>query len=276
MRKVIYDVDYNKRIFYLLIEGRKVAFYLSNRLSKTFLYYLDKLVLVDFEITAKRKRVGRTWAYQVDYFNQIINLKPRRIIYDLARLRAEMKRVLSKHKYFLFVDFEMTMPGYRKEEFRSEIIQVGYVLAKRNEAPIVTDGYYVMPVTTTTLSKRTKRFLNLDEEEFFVNAKPFTYFYQELKLILKKYKPKIVVWGKNDCMALNDSYPLHKLPRLTRETHFIDLLKLHKDYYNLRDDLGLFKAYKGYYQVDEVQRHDAKDDAAITKMVFDAFIETIK
>lgn len=276
MRKIIYDVNYDKKIFYLIIEGKKVAFYLSNRLSKTFLDYLDKRVLVDFEIAPKRKKVGKTKAYQVDYFNQIINLVPFRVIYDLNRLRTEMKDVIAKNKYFLFLDFEMTMPGYQKEAFRSEIIQVGYALAKRNEEAILKNGYYLLPVTSTTLSKRTKRFLNLDETEFFNNAKPFDHFYDELKEIIKKYKPKIVVWGKNDSQALNDSYLLHKKPRLTKDTSFIDLLKLHKDYYNLRDDLGLFKAYKGYYQVEEFQHHDAADDALITKLVFDAFIDTIK
>ena len=62
---------------------------------------------------------------------------------------------------------------------------------------------------------------------------------------------------------------------MTDANDFIDLLKLHKDYFNLKDDLGLFKAYQVYYKIDETQAHDAHDDALITKQVFDAFIDYI-
>ena len=95
-------------------------------------------------------------------------------------------------------------------------------------------------------------------------------------LTLKKYNPKLVVWGKNDLSALNDSYVLHDKDKLTSDENFIDLLKLHKDYFNLKDDLGLFKAYKTYYDVAFSQAHDAKDDALVTKYVFDAFLEYMK
>ncbi|HHW80058.1 MAG TPA: hypothetical protein GX742_04540, partial [Acholeplasmataceae bacterium] len=54
---------------------------------------------------------------------------------------------------------------------------------------------------------------------------------------------------------------------------FVDLLKLHKDYFNLRNDVGLFKAYETYYEKNAEQVHDAKADAKITKKVFDAFLQ---
>jgi len=272
MRKIIYHIDANHPIFYIILEGRKIGFYLSNRLSKIFMSYLDQGVLVDFEIQPKMKKIGNMYYYQVAHFNQIIRLNPYQIHYDLFHLRDEMKSVLDQHRYYLFIDFEMTMPGYQLEAFRPEIIQVGYVLAQAQKDAILQDGYYVLPKEDRILSKRTKRFLKLDEASFFQEAVPYEVFYDKLKAIMDTYHPKLVVWGKNDLSALHDSFILHQQTKLTQDDDFIDLLKLHKDYFNLKDDLGLFKAYQTYYNVEYDQSHDAKDDAMVTKLVFDAFL----
>ncbi len=276
MRKIIHSVDNSIKVFYLIIDGRKIGFYLSNRLAKTFFMYLRKGVLVDFEISNRKKKIGIYSFYQVAHFNQIISLYPFYVHYDIKQMRLDMKEVLNSYKHYLFIDFEMTMPGYHDRVFRPEIIQVGYVIAEAQGKILHEDGYYIMPKQHQTLSRRTKKFLNLDEEKFFSEAVTYDVFYQKLKKLLKKYQPKLVVWGKNDITAMNDSYQLHEQKPLTDEKQFVDLLKLHKDYYNLRDDLGLFKAYKTYYNVDFDQAHDAKDDALVTKYVFDAFLDTMK
>lgn len=275
MRKIIHKIDSDLKVFYIIHEGQRLGFYLSNKLYKTFFNYLKPGVLVDFEITDKQKKIGHFHFYQIAFFNQIISLNPHQVHYDLFFLREEMKKVLKSNKYFLFIDFEMTMPGYNPLNFKPEIIQVGYVLAKAKQDIMIKNGYYVLPEEMKVLSKRTKRFLNLDEDLFFSQAKPFMTFYEELKDIMHTYKPKLVVWGKNDRSALNDAYQIHHVKPLTKDDHFIDLLKLHKDYYNLKDDLGLFKAYKTYYDVPLDQAHDAMDDALITKYVFDAFVDVM-
>jgi len=276
MTKIIWSIDIQKKVFYLIINGRKVGFYLSNRLAKTFFMYLRKGVLVDFEVSTRKKRIGVFTYYQVSHFNQIVSLNPSYVHYDLNKMREEMKEVLASYQYYLFIDFEMTMPGYHDHQFFPEIIQAGYVLSKAQGKIMHQDGYYILPKEKSTLSKRTKRFLNLNEEKFFKEAKKYDHFYKKLSKIIKKYNPKLVVWGKNDLSALNDSYVLHDKEKLTSDTNFIDLLKLHKDYFNLKDDLGLFKAYKTYYNVAFTQAHDAKDDALVTKYVFDAFLEYMK
>ncbi|HBG32420.1 MAG: hypothetical protein A2084_01230 [Tenericutes bacterium GWC2_39_45] len=273
MKKIIWSIDFELKVFFVILEGRKIGFYLSNRLAKTFFVYLRKGVLVDFEIAPKKKKIGKFSYYQVAHFNRIISLRPYNVHYDLSSLRHDMRDVLSHYQYFLFIDFEMTMPGFHDVGFRPEIIQVGYVLAEAKGPILIEDGYYVLPKDRMTLSKRTKKFLNLDEEQFFSHAVPYFNFYGKLKKIINQYHPKLVVWGKNDLTALNDSYLIHEEQKLTEDTDFIDLLKLHKDYYNLKDDLGLFKAYKTYYEVEFDQAHDAKDDALVTKYVFDAFLD---
>jgi sporulation inhibitor KapD len=273
MRRIIKDIEIKNQVFYVLYQGRKIGFHLTNKLAKTFFSYLEKGVLVDFEISPKTKKIGNKVYYQIAYFNQIIHLSPYVIHYDLKKLREDMYHVLTNHEYYLFIDFEMTMPGYTDKVFVPEIIQVGYVLARPKEDILIQDDFYVTPILRPTLSKRTKRFLGLDDETFFTQSKPYMFFYEKLKAIIETYQPKLVVWGKNDITALNDSYKLHQVEKITDDMEFIDLLKLHKDYYNLKDDLGLFKAYKTYYDVDSKQTHDAKDDALITKYVFDAFLD---
>ena len=275
MKQIIQDINDKEHVFYLIIEGRKIGFHLTKRLAKTFWLYLDRGVLVDFEIGPRRKRMQKTFVYQVAFFREIIELNPYRVYYDIDRLRKEMKSVISDQKYYLFIDFEMTMPGYKPSTFIPEIIQAGYMLAEANGKTLIDEGYYVLPLIDTTLSRRTQKFLNLDELHFYESAIHYDDFYDKLKAIVDAYHPKLVVWGKNDISALNDSYKLHKKEPLTTPNDFIDLLKLHKDYFNLKDDLGLFKAFQTYYQIDEIQNHDALDDAHVTKQVFDAFIQYI-
>jgi len=276
MKKIIDSVDGENSVFYSIIEGRKLGFYLTKKLAKTFFDYLEKGIVVDFEVTGKRKKINNQWLYQVAFFHKIESMYPKHVYYDLEALRAEMRNVLGNYEYYLFIDFEMTMPGYQQRKFTSEIIQVGYVLAKAQSKILVKDGYYIKPKLTDTLSKRTLKFLKIENENFEKNAIDYKIFYKKLKHIIHKYQPKLVVWGKNDITALNDSYAVHQKEALTDVNDFIDLLKLHKDYYNLKDDLGLFKAYKTYYESNDLQIHDAYDDAKVTKFVFDAFLEQMK
>ncbi len=276
MKKIIHDVNFKNRTFSLVLGKKKVGFYLTNRLVKMFFPYLKKGVLVDFEIAERSKRIGNCKYIQVAHFNQIVSLMPYYIHYDLFKLRDDMRDMLLSNDYFVFLDFEMTMPGYRESKFSPEIIQVGYAVAKANSKIVHQDGYYVLPKDKQRLTTRTKRFLNLDQTTFFKEAVPYDEFYEKLKKIIKKYNPKFVVWGKNDVSALSESYALHQKEVLTNNMGFVDLLKLHKDYFNLANDIGLFKAYKSYYDVSFKQAHDAKDDAIITKYVFDAFLDYIK
>jgi sporulation inhibitor KapD len=275
MRKIVDSIHPKTKSFYVIHEGKKVGFYLTSRLAKTFYDYIQPGVLVDFEITSRKKKLKQALLHQVAHFTLIKSLDPHRVYFDLNELRKEMKKVLLENKYYLFIDFEMTMPGYRVQTFCPQIIQVGYCLAESSKDPLLTESIYILPKDQDFLSKRTKRFLKLDETEFFQKANEYPLFYESLKKVMDQYHPKLVVWGKNDMTALHESYKIHNVAPLTKDQDFIDLLKLHKDFFNLKDDLGLFKAYKAYYDLEHTQLHDAKDDALITKYVFDAFISYI-
>lgn len=273
MKKIIESIDAKRKAFFVIHEGQKIGFYMTARLAKTFYDYVQPGILVDFEITGKEKKMGQIVFHQVAHFNLIKHLVTQHVYYDLNRLRNDMKDVLLKNTHYLFIDFEMTMPGYRTQAFCPQIIQVGFCLSEFHQEPIRTGSMYVLPKEQDFLSKRTKRFLKLDEETFFQQAVDYRTFYETLKGMMVAYHPKLVVWGKNDMTALHESYKIHQVPPLTCDQDFIDLLKLHKDFFNLKDDLGLFKAFKEYYNEEHVQFHHAEDDAVVTKYVFDAFVQ---
>ncbi|NLB85071.1 MAG: hypothetical protein GX794_03030 [Acholeplasmataceae bacterium] len=275
MRHIVYDVDMDNNVFYIILGSKKQAFYLTKNLSKTFGDYIKRGYLIDFEIVNKFKKIGQTKAIQVHHFTKIKSLNPEYTYYDLSLLKVKMAEVVKKYNYYLFLDFEMTMPGYKKGPFQTEIIQFGAYLVNKKREVILTRDYYIEPINTDGINKRTKKFLSIDEVEFFQTAKKYRYFYDDLKELMTTYNPIIVTWGKNDRMVLKNSYKLNNLKQITRDRQFIDLLQLHKDYFNLKNDLGLFNAHMQYYpnQYLEQQTHDAKDDALVMMEVFFGFME---
>lgn len=276
MKAFIHSTNPKQKVFSCIINNKVETFYLPNRLAKVFLTILKKGILVDFEVLSPIKRTvdkKKISVYPVAHFNYIQQLKPKRTLYDLKQLRLDMKSVLKRYQYFLFLDLEMTMPGYKRGPHTPEIIQIGYVLSDKTGKVFKENGYFLQALHPDAINKRTIKFLDLDENTYYGKAKDYILFYEELEQIMTQYKPQIVTWGKNDIQALNISYNLHQLKPITKDKQFIDLLKLHKDYFNLKNDLGLFKAYEVYYENTFHQTHDAKDDAKVTKKVFDAFMK---
>lgn len=276
MINIIYEVDYTNRCFYIIENNKKVGIYLTNKQNKIFMSHLSRGVLVDFVVLKRKRKHNGVLMYRLDYFNKIIDLQSRRVVFDIKSLRRDMADFITKFDYYLFVDFEMTMPEYRDKGFYPEIIQLGYVLINKNGEIIEQDGLYVDTFEKKPLTNRTKRFLSIDQDFYDREKKPYIDFYNLLKRIITKYEPKIVTWGKNDQQVLNNSYEIHNVIPITNSLMFIDLLKLHKDYYRIQNDVGLFKTYQHYYKVSDVQSHDAQEDAHITFKVYEAFIKTMK
>ncbi len=274
MRKIIYKVDYDNKIFWVK-ESRKLACYqLSNRMSKIYLPMLTPGLLVDFEVheTSKHKR-----RQKVLHMNQIVILEPYQIIHDIDALRTDMLSVIKRIQYFAYLDFEMSMPAYSKRGIhQAEIIQFGVIITNEFHEILEKKEGYVFKKQHGFLSDRTLKFLNIQQDTYLEQALAYDNLYHILKDIEETYQPKWIVWGKNDIQVLSDSYRIHEKEPLIDHDNFIDLLKLHKDFYGLKDDLGLLKAYQMYYETSIYQIHDALDDALMTAGIMKAFIETMK
>lgn len=269
---MIKEIDYNNNAFSAVVGNKLMYFYLTNRLSKIFMPHINESCIVDFVITRRVKKIGQKKYHQIKHFNYIEDYKRNFVLYDHEKLKSDMITFLENQKNFLFLDLEMTMPNYNQRKFIPEIIQYGYYLVNSDGKILETGSDYLKTKLTKKLNKHTVRFLNLDVGNYNKNKKDFIEFYNKIKNLMNQYDLKIVVWGKNDIQAIDYAYKIYNLEPITNSNNFIDLLKLHKDYFNLSNDLGLFKAYETYYNKSIHQHHDAKDDAKITKKVFDAFI----
>lgn len=272
MRAIIYSIDYEKRYVYIRENRRLIKLLLSHKIASIFLPILNPGMLIDVDT----KRVHR-YLHKVKTFKQVISLKPYRMLYDIDMLRLDMQAFMEDIKHFVFLDFEMSMPSYKhKGYFQSEIIQFGLVVTDHKFTPLYESSHYLYDQHKHPLTERTKKFLKLDQETYDQQAMPYALLYETMDYIKKTYQPKWVVWGKNDIQVLKDSFNIHEKSSLLESTDFIDMLKLHKDYYHLKDDLGLLKAYQMYYQDTVTQSHDALDDAKMTLYITKAFMKLMQ
>jgi len=177
----------------------------------------------------------------------------------------------------MVLDLEMTMPSYsfKGKGFRPEIIQAGFIVLDGEGDEICRYSNYIKPKLVDHLSKRVEDFLGITSENFYNNAISYSKFHEDLAEVLDNYNPVIIVYGRNDIIVLNDSYIINDMPSLKDKTRFINLCQLIKNYYDLRNDPGLFKLYKLYYDNDDVQVHDAFNDSEVTAKVFKAFKDDV-
>jgi sporulation inhibitor KapD len=273
MRAIVYRVDEIKKIVWIKKRNKLIPFMLSNKMAKTYMSVLFDGVLIDFDIEELLSKTKK-----IKHLNQIISLRPYRVIHDTFQLRKDMFQVINKIHNYVFIDFEMNMPayGHKGKTFQSEIIQYGYIVTNKYFEELERGSNYVFTKSHSLLSDRTLKFLKLDLDTYIDQAISYYTFYDQLRYLKDTYQPKFVIWGKNDLQVLNDSYVLHDIEKITSDLDFIDALKLHKDYYDLKDDLGLFAAFNTYYETLENQAHDALTDAMMTAQIMKAFKDIMK
>jgi sporulation inhibitor KapD len=273
MRAIVYRIDEIKKIVWIKKRNKLIPFMLSNKMAKTYMSVLFDGVLIDFDIEELLSKTKK-----IKHLNQIISLRPYRVIHDTFQLRKDMFQVINKIHNYVFIDFEMNMPayGHKGKTFQSEIIQYGYIVTNKYFEELERGSNYVFTKSHSLLSDRTLKFLKLDLDTYIDQAISYYTFYDQLRFLKDTYQPKFVIWGKNDLQVLNDSYMLHDKEKITSDLDFIDALKLHKDYYDLKDDLGLFAAFNTYYETLEDQAHDALTDAMMTAQIMKAFKDIMK
>ena len=276
MKALVVDVNKKSKYFSIIDGGRKYFYYLPNRLATVFIEYLEKGLIIDFEAVDNVKIINNRKAYEVSRIIEIAQVNPHKVFFSHKELQQEMKKVLFSVDYFLVTDFEMSMANYKQKGYSAEIIQAGFVLINKKGETLDEMNNYILPVNPAAINKFTLRFLDLNFDKYLDQAIEYFEFYERLKAVIEKYNPKIVIWGKNDLIVLNESYKLNNMKPITKDKNFIDLLKLHKDYYGIKDDIGLFKTYKTYYKELENQRHDALEDAFVTKEILLAFLKIME
>ncbi len=256
---------------------RKVNYYyMTKSMFRNFMMYFNPGIYV-FLVVSKNARKYKGYMVQnVIQIDKVIspNQNKPKIYYDISIIKSGIKSIVNEKTNKLFIDFEMSMPPYQDyENFISEIIQVGYVLTDDSNKVIERFSSYIKPELFPQISRRTIKFLNIEQAEIETGI-TYLDFYHRLRNINYKYRPTTYVWGKNDQLELNKLNKIHKLNNFTKRMRFLDLLNLHKVYYGLKNDIGLFNAYNLYTNEKlESQKHDALEDAMVTREVFKNFVE---
>ena len=272
----LHGVWEHKRI--IAVKGKRQIkyFYLPRSMFRSFMMYFHPGIYVFLHVENapyiyKGVRVRRVRAVEKLMLPRGQNPK---MYYDIDIIKSGIRSVITAKRPKLFIDFEMSMPPYRRyENFVSEIIQTGFILTDGNGKVLEERRFFIKPTLFPKISLRTKKFLRFAQTEVD-RGKPYPAFHRMLKNMIRRHRPMVFVWGKNDREGIRRMNKIHDLMDFTDQIRFIDLLKLHKTYFGLKNDLGLFNAHRAYY--DEpiaTQKHDAFEDAKVTKQVFDAFVD---
>ncbi len=267
----IEKVDEDKRLIAILQHKKLSYFYMSKGMFRQFLDYFHDDIYVFLKVKTETRVYKDILVQNVVSIDKVLSPRGNQpvVFYDISMIKTEIKKLINQERYRLFIDFEMSMPPYQNyKSFISEIIQVGFVLTDAFGKEIQKYNAFVKPKLFPKLSKRTLKFLDLTQEDVDQGTN-----YEDLHQILfnihQEYQPIIYVWGKNDKSELSKLNVIHNLANFIHDMQFVDLLSLHKTYFRLKNDLGLFNAYNMYANNDlSQQRHDALEDALVTKDVF--------
>ncbi len=276
IKGLIHNVNLNNKIIGIKCYKNIKYFIFNNsqmNMFKKYLYVGNIIELYYEETNTKIKR--NIFCYNISYISSLYAVGINKVIYyDKSILNKSLSSFLSSLGNLMILDLEMTMPDYGKRgSFTPEVIQAGYILLDSSLNEIERYRKYIIPSLSKKVNKRTLNFLKLQEEDFNFNAIDYNQFYDEFKDVIDEYKPTVVIYGKNDSIVLNSSFNINSKEDLN--LRYVNLCQLVKNYYELKNDPGLFKLYQAYYDVENVQVHDALDDSYITSLVFKAFIDDV-
>ncbi|MFI3251762.1 MAG: exonuclease domain-containing protein [bacterium] len=273
---LVYSSDLDN-FFTLKEKDKLIYFYLQRNLAKKFSKYLQNGVFISIDVEDEKSLHKGINCYVVSHFLEISNRKygDNKIYYSINSFRDGIKDLLDNLNNTVFIDFEFNMQDfYPINNFVSEIIEAGYCVCDPNLNVIEERSMYLLPTKVKKITKRTIKFLKYKESQM-KNRLSYKEFYFSFKNLVKKYDPHFIVWGKSDIDLLKQSFQINKVPPINFK--FIDLSQIHVNYYNLKNVPGLFKTAEAYNNVElPKQKHDALEDALMTKLVFSNFKETIK
>lgn len=267
-----------ERIIKVLSKKKIHYFYMSRKLFKDFgpYFYYNPYIFVN--VSAEKKQYGDYHCHEIDSFNKIVQSTKRDkvVYYNLAAIRKGVRNLLLKTKNKLFLDLEYSLPPYYQSfSHVAEIIQYGIVVEDESGNIIFEDGSLVKPQKRYSLNRRTLKFIGKKREDFN-GACDYKEFYNLLKWCIEKYDAKIIAWGRNDILALENSFKINRINDLDIRNRYINFMQVMKNYYNIKIDLGLFNTYQELSGVEmEEQKHDALEDAMLVREIYRIFKEKV-
>jgi sporulation inhibitor KapD len=272
----VYKVLRKERIISVIIDNRLRYFHMTNKNMKDFKSYLYKKPYVFLDVSDEKTKINNLIVYEISYFIKIIvpRLKRSNIYYDLGMIRRGVKSLINRPEAKLFLDLEFCLPSSNNVHI-PEIIQYGIILEDKNGNIILEDSSLVKPSRRSSLNSRTLKFLSLEYKDFN-KACLYIEFYQLLESCIKDYDVKIIAWGKNDILALEQSFKINHLKPLDVRNRYMNLMQIMKNYYNYKQEMGLFNTYQELTKTEEsIQSHNAFEDAMIAREIYHIFKENI-
>jgi len=267
----VYKVNRKDRIIMVIINNKLTSFHMSNKSMRDFKNYLHKLPYVFLNVDDEKVKNNGMIYYEINYFIKIIvpRLNRSDVYYDLSMIRKGVRSLLNREQKRLFLDLEFTLPNHSKQV--PEIIQYGMVVEDENNNTIYEDSSLVRPNRRSSLTPRTLKFLSLEYKDFN-NACSYIEFYQLLENWIRDHDVKIIAWGKNDILTLEKSFKINHLKPLDIRNRYMNLMQIMKNYYNQKQEMGLFSTYQELTNSEEVeQSHNAFEDALIMRDIYHIF-----
>ena len=272
----IQKIDVKNRIVGILAEDKMVYVHMTNRVLKEFKPYLTKRPFVFLEASEEKIVIDNISCLNLDYFIKVMipSGKYTKVYYDINDIKNNIKSLVNSLNYKMFLDLEFSWP-IPYSHMPAEILQYGYVIIDKDDKIIEEGSSLVRPLRNTSLNKGTLEFLHHEYSDFD-KACPYIEFYQMLERIIKEYDPKIIAWGRNDVLALEQSFRINHLHPLDVRNRYINLMQVMKNYYSYKKEMGLFSTFQELTGGEEQeQAHDAYEDAMIAKKIFVIFKDNI-
>ena len=204
-----------------------------------------------------------------------IKSDPRKKMANPQQVKNELRQtinLLMDSPFYAFLDLEFSMSGpeYRGTKFIPEIIQFGLIIADAEGNLVEKFSAYVKPTIFPQISGKTQEFLKITDASV---AYGITYleFYGYIKEVIARYNPLFIVWGVSDGFILENSYVINGVKPLFETNQLIDLQRIHRQYYQIGQDIGLYNAIRSYEILTGTQIHDAIVDALVLHNIFYKF-----
>lgn len=268
----VYNIIKKERIFSMIVNQKLCYFHMTNKNMRDFKAYLYQEPYVFVEVEEKRVKICQIMCYEVAHFIKILlpQRKKTHVFYDLDVIRKDIKALVNKKQYRMFLDLEFSLPTNIKKH-TPEIVQYGLIVEDPDHQIIFQDFALVRPIKKSSLSQRTLKFLSLEYKDF-KDASSYIAFYQLLQRWIRDYDIRIIAWGRNDILTLEQSFKINHLQPLDIRKRYLNLMQIMKNYYHYRQEMGLFHTYQELSSnIIESQAHNAFEDAFVAREIFHMF-----
>ena len=251
--------------------GQLIHFYITPKYFNIIKHQYKPGDFLQFTYNSNEFKIGKANYYAITGIKNENHKKIENRQKINHELRETINRLLDSPYYaFLDLEFSMSGPEYRGLKFQPEIIQFGLIIADKEGNLVEKLSAYVKPTVFPTLSGKTQEFLRIPEstEAYAISYQDF---YDYINEVIARYNPIFLVWGVSDGFILENSYLLNDVSPLFEPNQLIDLQRIHRQYYQIGQDIGLYNAMRSYEIFTGIQIHDAIVDALVLHNIFYKF-----